>query len=380
MLSSRGDHVPDEPGGSASQSLTRRQLLRSSGLAGLTLFSVGLLDACSSSKSSGGGAGNSTSPSATANGSKRSSFTISIAVFPNSANALPFVVAVSKPELWAKHGLSLGSNGVLATLGGSTVVRNLTIGKLDFGCGSSIAAVNAYQAGVAIQAIAGYNGGNITWIVKKDSPIQSVEQLAGKKMSITSTGSTTHASALLILDKVGLLDKVEIVTVGDAPSSFAALEKGLVDAAWQNTFSQVPYLLSGQARQLAIVADYAPDFPDDWLITGVPTVDKDPDFVGRFVTAYKETGTWIADHLDDAAAMYASMAKISSEAAKTAVNSIPKGYFDPGIPVGQLESTQKAMKLMDAIKKPVSGWQDLVNTSFLGGSQAPIPSEIPFPS
>ena len=66
---------------------------------------------------------------------------------------------------------------------------------------------------------------------RKDSPIRTLAELAGKSIGVSAPGSATHTTTRAALRKAGVADKdMKFVHHGALPEIFVSLDKGLVDA------------------------------------------------------------------------------------------------------------------------------------------------------
>ena len=308
-------------------------------------------------------------------------FSLAISAFPAGAPSLPFLVGMARPELFARHGLELREKDIVPSLGGGEVMRNLALGKLDFGVGSTVAAVSAFQAGVPIQVIGSYGGGSIMWIVPVSSPIRSLKDAKGKKIAITSPTGTTRAAAALALQAIGLVGQAELIVAGSASASWAAVKRGAIDIAWANNLSATPLILSGEARSIGTISDYEPNFPDDFIIAGIPLIQKSPEVVRNFLKAYREIIDFIGKNPDVAVKVYAKAAKVDEAVARHAMSFINmKNFFDMDIKVDYLRTTQDAMRHTELLKSQFGEWKELINQEFLPGGvpRHTIPEKIPF--
>jgi sulfonate transport system substrate-binding protein len=116
---------------------------------------------------------------------------------------------------------SLGSNKALELLNSKSV---------DFGSTAGAAALIGKANGNPIKAIYVYSRSEWTaLVVQKDSPITKVEDLKGKKISVTR-GTDPHIFLLRALHEVGLTERDIQIVVLQHPDGRIALEKGDVDA------------------------------------------------------------------------------------------------------------------------------------------------------
>ncbi|MDE3838954.1 sulfonate ABC transporter substrate-binding protein [Bacillus methanolicus] len=115
---------------------------------------------------------------------------------------------------------------------GSVLLEALNAGSIDFGHASDGNSVFAQASGKPIVYIASespYPKG-VAIVVKKDSPIQSIRDLKGKKVAVTKGGNQQY---LLVkaLEKEGLkYEDVTPVYYKDAAEGRVAFESGKIDA------------------------------------------------------------------------------------------------------------------------------------------------------
>lgn len=365
--------------------MTRRRLLRQAGLLGGATFAGGLLAACNETPqstaeepSSAPGAASTDSAASAAPSDAIYAFSMAISAFPAGGPSLPYIMGIQHPELLEEYGLSLAEEDIIPALSGGDVMRNLALGDLDFGVGAAVASVESWQAGVPIQVIASYGAGTIGWIVPSDSPLQSLEDMRGKRLSMTSPLSTTNAAAVLALQEIGLIDEVELVPTGGVSESWAAVQRGVVDAAWTNSFAQVPFIQSGDAKSIGLVTDYAPNYVDDFIITSVSAATGRADTVQAFIDAYQGLAAAIREDPERAAQAYADFTDTSVEEAAIAIDSLPEQYYEVAVQPDYLQATQDAMQLMGLLEEPIEGWPSLVSQDFLPeDARTDIPETLP---
>lgn len=354
--------------------LGRREFLRSAGVLSGALVAGGLLSSCQETSTRQG-----------QDEGDLQSISLAASSYPAGGTSLPIVMALQDPEILERHGLSLEESNVIPAVGGGEVMRNLALGDLDFGHGSPIATIRAFNAGVPIQVIGSIGSGTVSWIVPADSPIKSLEEVRGGKLSISSPLGTTNAAAIIALDAIGIAEDVELVATGDERESWVAVQRGIVDVVSTNLFSQTPLIDSGEARSIGSIVDYEPDFVDDWLISSVATVDERPNIVRSWLDAYSEIGSSIVEDPEHAAQLYASFTDSPANDAQTGIESLPEGHYDIGVKVEYISAAQRAMFLMDLISSEIvdpdgetSVWQSLINQDFLPeGERVDIPGTIP---
>ena len=116
--------------------------------------------------------------------------------------------------------------------GGATRSLSAVIaGDLQFGSTGGGAVVSAVFSGSDIAMVAaGNNKGIQRLMVKAD--VATPAALKGKRIGITTLGSSGHLALLLMLRKWNMApEEVQIIQVGASPVMFISLQKGGIDAA-----------------------------------------------------------------------------------------------------------------------------------------------------
>jgi len=143
-----------------------------------------------------------------------------------------------------------------------------------------VAAQSAERPGYQLNVIAATNA---AW----DGGLKAIKDLAGKRVAVTTVGSSVHYSLEVVARKHGVDTKaITIVALQTIPNMVAAFKGGQVDAAVFpiTTFRQVE--ADGSGKPLAFVGDEVP-----WQLGGVFTspktiTDRRP-LVEKFLTGYR---------------------------------------------------------------------------------------------
>ncbi len=139
---------------------------------------------------------------------------IAVGNYGISANGMPYAVALEKGYFKAE---GADVDGIISSQGGGTSVRNMIAGGVAYGEANpgAIGVANLQGADLVIIADTVHTVAEFTWAVKKDSPIQSIADLKGKKIGYTNPRSTSQALAILLLEKAGFkASDAELVMCG----------------------------------------------------------------------------------------------------------------------------------------------------------------------
>jgi NitT/TauT family transport system substrate-binding protein len=122
-------------------------------------------------------------------------------------------------------------------------------------------------------------------VVHKDSSIKSIEDLKGKKIGLTTLGSSNHYMTGRLLEKHGMTVKdVELVPLNTTRNQMEALKGKNVDAVILNANNIVNTVKEGYGRVLVNVADEMPYQSVGTFIS--PKFAENKDAVVRFLRAY----------------------------------------------------------------------------------------------
>ena len=166
--------------------------------------------------------------------------------------------------------------------GGGASMEAIVAGEADFICYFPPGVAQAYTKGAKALIVAAGMARPMGWwiMVKKNSPIKNLKDLEGKKMGITSHGSTTDFFAKWALNKAKV--NADLIPVGGGGMAAHIITGGL-DAI--SVFPALSYrlLLEGEARILMDLGkEMPPNYPDVW-VASQQMVDERPDVLRRLV-------------------------------------------------------------------------------------------------
>ena len=112
--------------------------------------------------------------------------------------------------------------------GGNRLLQALVSNDIQIGITSGITSARAIIAGADIAIVASHIN-KLTYTLYTSKEITKPEQLKGKAMAISGFGTTSHASTVIALKKLGLNPKdVTLFQIGDQTSRFAALQANTI--------------------------------------------------------------------------------------------------------------------------------------------------------
>jgi sulfonate transport system substrate-binding protein len=212
-------------------------------------------------------------------------------------------------EEFAKDGigvrwvLSLGSNKALEYLNGRSI---------DFGSTAGGAALLGRINGNPIKSVYVYSRPEWTALVTRiDSPIQSVEELKGKRIAVTR-GTDPYIFLIRALAGAGLGEKDVQIVLLQHPDGKTALERGDVDA-WSGLDPHMAQTeIEGKSRLF-----YRDPDANTWGVLNVREefAAEHPDLVERLIAVYERGRAWAIENPDELRRILAKNAKLTDEVA-----------------------------------------------------------------
>jgi sulfonate transport system substrate-binding protein len=198
-------------------------------------------------------------------------------------------------------------------------------------------------------------------LVPKDSPIQSLGDLKGKRVALNK-GSNVHFLLVRALEKAGLgYDEIEPVFLAPADAR-AAFASGAVDAwaIWDPFQASAEQTLG--ARELTDATGLAPNY--QFYLGDRSFVDENPEAVKTIVAAVAEIGEWIKANPEAAATELAPSTGIPVDALKLAISRQSFGVapLTPQV-IADRQAVADAFSALGLLPKPIE-----VATAVPGGS------------
>lgn len=274
----------------------------------------------------------------------------------------------SEKGLFKKHNIELD---LIYTDGGADAQQAVIAGSMDVAVATgTLGVLSAWskRAPIAIISAEATGSPDISWFVKKDSPIKSPKDLEGKSVGYSRPGSSSHLIAQKVVDDAGV--KAKLVSTGGPPATLTAVMSGQVDVGWMAPPMHAALLEKGDIRTL-FTGNSAPGVKDQTVrvnAANVQWLEKNADVARRFLAGYRDVIDW-AYAGDEAAQTWADMHKISLAQAKSFITSnYPKEMLQLAT-IGALDLTiQEAIEtkrldkpLSEAQKKELVKWVGQLN-------------------
>jgi NitT/TauT family transport system substrate-binding protein len=230
--------------------------------------------------------------------------------------------------IFKKHGLELE---IVYTQGAGETLQATISGSVDIGVAAGIMGVlSAYSKGAPVRIIGAETTGasDLYWYVKSDSPIKSLKDTAGKTLSYSTNGSSTHGIVTAFMKQYGLSAKP--TATGGPPGTLTQVMSGQIDVGWAAPPFGLDQLDQKQIRILASGND-ADAFKGQTvrlLATTAPVLQGKKSAIDRYMKAYRETIDFM--YTDAGLKVYADWLKIpEAKARRTRDDFFPKASVDP---------------------------------------------------
>lgn len=276
----------------------------------------------------------------------------------------PYAVAMEK-GFFKEAGVDI--DGILTSKGGGTTVRNVMAGGLPYGEVALSAAVAAQKQGIDLRIVNGGVGtaADILWVVKPDSPLRSVKELAGKKVAYTSPKSVSDMLLTMTLDKAGLRpEQVTRIATGGIGPGLTALDQGgvvaapIMDPIWSRE--------KAKYRPLFLIKDELPRMMQTVGITTAEFAKASPDKLRAIIRARAKGVAYVYAHPDEAGAIFAKAYKLPEALGKAAVrNMVEVRYWSEGkLDREAMDAMVRGLAVIGEIEGKVD-WSTIVDESFL---------------
>lgn len=163
------------------------------------------------------------------------------------------------------------------------------------------------EEGVKVKVVDGLHYGCIKFVVPKDSPISTVEDLKGKRIGVDEIGGTPHQVASVWLEKAGISAKqqdgeVTFLPYSDGNLELEAVKSGDIDVAalWDPLGS-----IAEKSGEYKVIFDLStdPTFAGKYccfLYASSKVIEEEPEKIAALLRAYRKAQNWIAENPKEA--------------------------------------------------------------------------------
>lgn len=237
--------------------------------------------------------------------------------------------------------------------GGAAAVPAMIAGEMQGAFATYPSFMLAQNSGIGINIVAeGVRGTAETAgvYVAKDSPVQDISDLAGKKIAVNTLNNTGDLTIKTLLSEAGVdLGSVEFIELGFA-DMMPTLANGGVDAAWLVEPFQTAALGEGARKIFATYEGTTDGIPVSGIGMTEAFVTENPNTTAAFVRAIERANELIAEDPKVARDILPSYSKVTPEVAAQ----LQAPAWSAGSPdVEALEAWNKIMTDQGALDAPV---------------------------
>ncbi len=202
---------------------------------------------------------------------------------------------------------------------GPQLLEGLNVGSVSFGEAGEAPPIFAQAANSNLVYIANQPSAPLAeaLIIPKNSPIQSIKDLKGKRV-VLNKGSNVHYLLLKVLEANQLkLDNIDVVYLPPADAR-AAFEKGAVDAwvIWDPFYAAAEKQLG--AKVLATGQNLVSNH--QFYLADREFAQQHPELLKTVVNELNTTTTWVAQHQNEAAQLLEKATGLDSAILKTSIS------------------------------------------------------------
>lgn len=202
------------------------------------------------------------------------------------------------PVFWALHNGYFAEAGLEVDIiyaGAADILTNIAVGNVEFGFPNADAVISARIAGLPVKVIhTTYQEGIGGLVYNLSSGIQSVADLPGKKIAITSYGSPNYIQLQVMAKVAGFdLEDVDVEIISTGAITDAVREK-LVDGM---VFSALRYwnlVAAGAEVGLIRSDDFLPSH-GNVLVTSEQYLQENPEIAHAFIDALNRGIQFVVD-------------------------------------------------------------------------------------
>lgn len=201
--------------------------------------------------------------------------------------------AAERLGLFKQRGLDVK---LIVFRGGAAAQEAMSAGVADIIAYFAPAVALAASKGIHEKMVGTVSAGHVGWnlIVKADSPIKTLKDLAGKKIGISAKATTSDMAALFIAEKAGV--KFQEIPLGAA--LVPGLRSGQVDGIVFSALITLREIDAGQARSLIDLTNEMPPTLANVYVASQEMIDKRPQELRAALAAIYEALAYMRQNRD----------------------------------------------------------------------------------
>jgi len=243
-----------------------------------------------------------------AQGAKQDDNTVRVGYFPNLTH-LPAIVAIEKGFFQEELGSAIKLETVTFTSGG-LFMEGLYTNQIDFGYTGPGPAMNVYVKNPGHEIVSGAVNGGSVFLVRSDAGINSIKDLANKRIAIPGIGNTQDLMVQKVLREHGLGTKgkdgnVQIMTQAPADTSTLFSQKNVDGAAVPEPWGvQITKKAGGKVLLDWDEFAWGKEAPSTVVVAKKSFSQSSPQLVEKLLKAHSRAVAYTKEHPDEAVAIF----------------------------------------------------------------------------
>ena len=297
-------------------------------------------------------------------GSAAKAVEISVTQWGASLYGIPFAVGMEEGQ-FKKAGVDI--TGIIGSAGGGTSVRNILASDTPYGEVATPAALAALKQGIDLVIVnsATHTVAESSLVTMPNSDVKTLEDLVGKKMSITSPKSTSEMVFLMELKAKGIdASKIQRIAAGGYTQGLTMLEQGAVSASV--LIEPLSIIRKDNYRTVIRAKDILPPMTTSVGITTREFAKKNPEMLKAIIAGRREAVKSIYADPAKAAAIVAKVFKMEPELTKVAVQNMigPHMWTEGDFNIKELNTIAEGLQLIGELDS-IPDWSKIIDKSYL---------------
>lgn len=261
------------------------------------------------------------------------------------------------------------------TAGGAANLQGALTGEIDIVIGSGTSGVyQAFSRNAPLRIISAQMTGtpDVIWYAQRDSPVNGLRDLNGRKVAFSNRGSSTH---LMVLTMNDILKQqggtgVEEVPTGSPPDTYTAVRTNQVDAGW----TALPFFLDevekGNLKIVVRGSELTPlkDLTVRVFVANSDFAQRNPEAVSAFLRGWQRSLDYITAYRAEGIGIWKRRAELQEP--DQLLNGVLDFYSRDNVQVGPVKGIEENNRLavqFGLLDQPLTQQQldTLITTQFL---------------
>lgn len=288
--------------------------------------------------------------------------------YAGALNGLPYTIALEK-GYFKDAGVNI--TGIIGGAGGGSGVRSLLAGGSLYAEVALPAAITAVRQGLDIKIINSCGEGwDQIWVTRPDAPLNSAQDLRGKRIAYSRPRSVSEMFILLLLEKLGMKKSdVTMLDVGADSAGITAVDTGAADlTVTTEPFYSMQVHQGGKYKIVFYGKDVLPPMTQTVGITTGAFAKSRGAELRAIIAARRKGVEFIYAHPDEAAAILSSAyhlpPAVATNALQTNLQKFGKWWSAGNFDMSGMNEVLHAMNMTGELAGSVN-WNSMLSQDFL---------------